>query len=71
MGFRPVRQILVDGDFCQVRPEDVRARLQDDRYQRNDYLQPIGTQIGQQAFHQPAVIRFAQYFFFVDGGHAY
>ena len=54
-----VRHVLVDGDFGQVGAEDVGARLQDDRDQRDHHLPGVGLQIAQQTAHQPRVVRFA------------
>ena len=56
MGFGVVGKVLIDGDFRQVRAENVGAGLEHDRDQRNDHLHPVGTQVDQQALHQPAVV---------------
>ena len=69
MGLRTIRKVLVDRNFRQVRAENVSTCLENDGDQRNDYLQPIRTQIRQQPLHQPAVVGFAEYVLFVDGGH--
>ena len=49
-------QILVDGDFGEVRPQNVGARLQHDGDQRHRDLPAIRVQIGEQALHQPGVV---------------
>ena len=59
MRFGVTGEVLVDGDLGEVGAEHVGAGLQHDGDQRNDHLPAIGTQIAQQALHQPAVIRFA------------
>jgi hypothetical protein len=71
MGFGAVGKIFVDRDLGEIGPQNVGACLEDDRDQRNRYLETIGSEVRQQALHQPAVIRFAQYFLLVDCGHAY
>ena len=59
MGFFVGGQILIDGDLGEVGAENVRSSLQGNRDQRNHHLHPVRTQVGKQALHQPAVIRFA------------
>jgi hypothetical protein len=54
-----------------VRAENVDPGLEDDGDQRHQHLRAIRAQVPQQALHQPAVIRFAQYIFFLNGGHGY
>ena len=56
MGFGVAGEILVDRDFGEIGAEHVGARLEHDRNQGDHNLHPIGTQIGQQALHQPAVV---------------
>ncbi len=56
MGFCVAGEILVDGDFGEIWPENIGARLQYDGYERHRDLPAIGVQIRQQALHQPGVV---------------
>ena len=49
-------EVLVDGNFGEVRPQNVGARLQHDRHQRHRDLPAIRVQIRQQALHQPGIV---------------
>ena len=49
-------QILVDGDFGEVRPQNIGAGFQHDGDQRHRDLPAIFVQIGEQAPHQPGVV---------------
>ena len=59
VGFGVAGKIFIDRDLGEIGAEHVGARFQHDGDQGNDDLHPIGAQIGQQTFHQPAVICFA------------
>ncbi len=69
-GAQPVHrcEVTVHRDLSQVGAENVSPGLYEDGNQSNSRLPFVGAQVGQQALHQAAVIRFAQYFFFV-GSH--
>ena len=54
MRFGVLRQVFVDGDFGEIRAENVGAGLQYNGDQRQRDLPAIGLQISQQAPHQPA-----------------
>ena len=69
VGFGVAGEVFVDRDFGEIGAEHVGARLQHDSNQGDHDLQPVRVQVGQQALHQPAVVRLAQYLFFVDSSH--
>jgi hypothetical protein len=52
------RQIAVHHDFREIGAEDIGAGFDQNRSQSNRDLPLVGTQVGEQPFHQPAVIRF-------------
>ncbi len=56
---RPRGHVAIHGDLGQVGAEHIRSGLEQDRHQRNDRLQLVGPQVGQQSAHQPAVISLA------------
>ena len=47
---------------------DVGDRLQQDGDQRNTDLPPVRAQVSQQPAHEPAVVRFSEYFLFLGHG---
>ncbi len=53
------RQIAVHHDFREIGAEYIGAGFDQNRNQRHRHLPFVGTQVGEQPFHQPAVIRFA------------
>ena len=59
MGFGAISEVFVDRDFRQIGTENVGAGLENDGDQSDHHLPPVGTQIGQQPLHQPAVVGFA------------
>ena len=61
------REVAVDGDFGEVGAEHVAEGFKNDGDERNHHLPAIGTQVGEQTPHQAAVVRFAEYLFFL--GH--
>jgi len=69
VGVGRLRQILVDGNFGEEGTEHVGHRLEHDRDQRYHYMPFVGTKIREQPPHQPAVIRFPYYLFFLVGRH--
>ena len=60
-----MREVLVDGGLGEEGAEHVEYGLENDGAQRNHHLPRIGAQVGQQAPHQAAVVRFSQYLFFL------
>jgi hypothetical protein len=59
MRVRRLRQVFIDGDLGEERPQHVQSRLQDDRPERHRHVPLVRTQIRKQPPHQPAVVRFA------------
>ena len=62
------RDVAVDRLLHQVGLRQLQHRVGDDRRQRQRRLQPVGTQVSQQAPHQARVVRFSDYVVVV-GGH--
>src|SRR5881396_2531572 len=60
-------QIAVNHYMREIRAKNICPNLEQNRAERNPGLPAIGPQIGEQPLHQPAVVGFTQYLFFV--GH--
>ncbi len=53
------RQVTVDGDLHQVRPQHICKSLENDRTYRHRHLPAVGPQVGEQSPHQPAIVGLA------------
>ena len=60
-------KITIDGELRQQRPRHLRQRLGKQKQQRYEHRAAVAPQVADQPSHQPAIISFAENFFFHGG----
>lgn len=63
-GFGRWREIAIDGEGGQERPDRLKNSVEEQEDERPGYRQFIGLDVGEQAPHEARVVRFAENFLF-------